>query len=83
MLSTLTQQVMGPKEQFALRAKMVFPGPGRSHLERDLEVGFTLEAGLADPVLLLRKERCLPQATWDPLSHQGSERELPSEMVWT
>lgn len=55
------------------------PGaPGRSHLERDLEVEFTLEAGPADPVLLLRKERCLPQATWDPLSHQGSERELPS-----
>lgn len=53
------------------------PGaPGRSHLERDLEVGFTLEAGSANRVP--QEGEMSAGATWDPLGHQGSERELPS-----
>lgn len=41
-----------------------FPSvPWRSYLERDLEIGFTPEAGSADSVSLLRKERCQPEAT--------------------
>lgn len=41
-----------------------FPSvPWRSYLERDLEIGFTPEAGSADSVPLLRKERRQPEST--------------------